>query len=371
MHIKEITSKLRLKNFIVLTFAGLINAFAIALFLAPANLYDGGFSGLSMLLASVTPDYLPITVFLLVLNVPVIAYGFKRQGALFTIYSLYTVLIYSLGVWLFGNVIPFDFSSGSPFTEGDLLLSAGFGGLISGVGSGLTIRYGGAIDGVEVLAVTFAKRIGITVGTFVMIFNIIVYVIAGIVMKSWILPLYSILAYTVGLKTVDFIVEGLNHVKSAVIITSKSDEVCAALSEEFNRGITVMAAKGYYSDEDKVMIYFVVNRYQIEKMKTLVKSIDTNAFISISEVTDGFGSNMKPIKDRPTKKKSSDRTTSDGVILVNAADEVSTIDEAETNSVGDDSTIDEIKTSSVENSTNTCESMPNNDEMNANEPIDN
>lgn len=352
MHIKEITSKLRLKNFIILTFAGLINAFAIALFLAPANLYDGGFSGLSMLLASVTPDYLPITVFLLVLNVPVIAYGFKRQGALFTIYSLYTVLIYSIGVWLFGEVLPFDFSLGSPFTEGDLLLSAVFGGLISGIGSGLTIRYGGAIDGVEVLAVTFAKRIGITVGTFVMIFNIIVYVIAGIVMKSWILPLYSILAYTVGLKTVDFIVEGLNHVKSAVIITSKSDEVCAALSEEFNRGITVMAAKGYYSDEDKAMIYFVVNRYQIEKMKTLVKSIDTNAFISISEVTDGFGSNMKPIKDRPTKKKANDGTTSDGDALQGGADDGSPLDETKTNVDGDD--------------TNTCASKPNTDELDKN-----
>lgn len=359
MHIKEITSKLRLKNFIVLTIAGLINAFAIALFLAPANLYDGGFSGLSMLLASVTPDYLPITVFLLVLNVPVIAYGFKRQGALFTIYSLYTVLIYSVGVWIFGNVIPFDFSLGSPLAEGDLLLSAVFGGLISGIGSGLTIRYGGAIDGVEVLAVTFAKRIGITVGTFVMIFNIIVYVIAGLVLKSWTLPLYSILAYAVGLKTVDFIVEGLNHVKSAVIITSKSDEVCAALSEEFNRGITVMDAKGYYSDEDKAMIYFVVNRYQIEKMKTLVKSIDKNAFISISEVTDGFGSNMKPIKDRPIKKKSNDSTTNDSdesaVLAGRLPDDGSTLDETKINDEGNDST---------------CASKTNVDELDINKSID-
>lgn len=356
MRIKEITSKLRLKNFIVLTLAGLINAFAIALFLAPANLYDGGFSGLSMLLASVTPDYLPITVFLLVFNVPVIAYGFKRQGALFTIYSLYTVLIYSVGVWLFGNIIPFDFSPGSPLAEGDLLLSAVFGGLISGVGSGLTIRYGGAIDGVEVLAVTFAKRIGITVGTFVMIFNIIVYVIAGIVMKSWILPLYSILAYAVGLKTVDFIVEGLNHVKSAVIITSKSDEVCAALSDEFNRGITVMDAKGYYSDEDKAMIYFVVNRYQIEKMKTLVKAIDTNAFISISEVTDGFGSNMKPIKDRPIKKKANDSATSVSDTLQGGADDGSTVDETKTNADGSD--------------INTCANKSNTDDLDINESLD-
>lgn len=147
----------------------------------------------------------------------------------------------------------------------------------------------------------------------------------------------------------DFIVEGLNHVKSAVIITSKSDEVCAALSDEFNRGITVMDAKGYYSDEDKAMIYFVVNRYQIEKMKTLVKAIDTNAFISISEVTDGFGSNMKPIKDRPIKKKTNNSATSDSDTLQDVADDDSTLDETKTNADGSD--------------TNTCASKPNIDEL--------
>lgn len=303
MVFKSLKEKFNLFNFLMLTAAGTINAFAIAIFLAPLKLYDGGFSGLSMFLDFVTPGYLTIPIFLLIFNVPVFLYGLKKQGISFTVYSIYAVLIYSLGVWLFSEVIPFNFTNGSPIAEDDLLLAAFFGGLISGVGSGLTIRFGGAIDGIEVLAVTFAKRIGLSVGTFVMIFNVFVYVLAGLVMKTWILPLYSVLAYAVGLKTIDFIVEGFDHVKSAFIITSKPDELCAVLSEEFERGVTVLYAKGYYSNEKKSVIYFVVNRYQIEKMKRIVKEIDSDSFVSISEVTYTSGFNHKPHLPKRKKKK--------------------------------------------------------------------
>ena len=103
------------------------------------------------------------------------------------------------------------------------MLCALFGGVISGIGSGFAIRYGGAMDGIEVMAVIFAKRIGITVGTFVMMYNIILYIICGIVLKSWILPLYSIVTYTAALKTIDFIVEGIDRAKCAIIITEKPD----------------------------------------------------------------------------------------------------------------------------------------------------
>ena len=157
------------------------------------------------------------------------------------------------------------------------------------VGSGLTIRFGGAIDGIEVMAVIFAKRIGITVGTFVMIYNVILYIICGIAIGSFILPLYSILTYGAALKTIDFIVEGINRAKAATIITDKAEPVCAALSETFGRGLTISNVKGYYSDSDKSMIYFVVNRFQISKMRDIVHSIDSSAFISITEVADVFG----------------------------------------------------------------------------------
>lgn len=112
-------------------------------------------------------------------------FGLKKQGAGFTFYSIYAVGVYSLFAWLITDVFPVDVSIASPLAGTDLLLCALFGGVLSGIGSGLAIRYGGAMDGIEVMAVIFAKRLGITVGTFVMIYNFLLYVICGIVLKSW------------------------------------------------------------------------------------------------------------------------------------------------------------------------------------------
>jgi uncharacterized membrane-anchored protein YitT (DUF2179 family) len=179
----------------------------------------------------------------------------------------------------------------SPLAESDLLLCALFGGLISGAGSGLAIRFGGAMDGIEVLAVIFAKRIGVTVGTFVMAYNVVLYVICGLAIQSWILPLYSIVAYMAALKTVDYIVEGFDRSKSAMIITTRPDEVCAALSEEFGSGMTLLKAQGFYSKSDMTAVYFIVNRFQVARMKKIVHDLDPKAYISISEVANVFSSN--------------------------------------------------------------------------------
>lgn len=277
-------------NFLMLTVAGVINAFGVTVFLAPVKLYDSGISGTSMLLSGITPEYLTLPIFLVVLNIPLFLYGLKRQGLTFTVYSIYAVLIYSLSAWLITDILPIDVSLASPLAGTDLLLCALFGGVISGVGSGLVIRNGGAIDGIEVMSVIFAKKVGITVGTFVMIYNVLIYIIAGIIMGSWILPLYSIVTYGAGVKTIDFIVEGLDKAKAAMIVTTKPNEVCDALSDEFGSGITIINGKGYYSDSDKSVIYFVVNRFQIGKLRTIVHDNDATAFITISEVTDVFGS---------------------------------------------------------------------------------
>lgn len=278
------------KNFLILTLAGCINAFGVTVFLNPVKLYDSGISGTSMLLAQITPEYLTLSVFLLILNVPLFLYGLKKQGGVFTVYSIYAVIIYSLGAWLITDVLPIDVSIVSPLAGNDLLLCALFGGLISGVGSGLTIRYGGAIDGVEVMAVIFAKKLNVTVGTFVMMYNVALYIVAGVILQSWILPLYSIVTYGAALKTVDFIVEGVDRSKGVMIITEKAEEVSAALMAEFESGTTKMPAKGGFSGADKTVIYFVVNRFQVSKMQSIVHSIDPHAFMTITEVADVFKS---------------------------------------------------------------------------------
>lgn len=289
----EALRKLKWQNFLFLALAGAINAVGVTMFLAPVNLYDSGISGTSMLLWQVTPEQFNLSLFLVLLNVPLFLFGLKRQGWCFTVYSLFAVGIYSLVSFLITDVFPVDVANASPFAGQDLLLCAVFGGLISGVGSGLTIRFGGAIDGMEVLGVIFAKSLGLTVGSFVMAYNVVLYLLIGIVFNSWILPLYSIVTYAVGNKTVDFVVEGFDKAKSVMIVTSMEEAVCKALSEEFGRGITQLHGRGYYSGADKCVIYFVVNRFQIPKVKTLVTEIDPNAFITISEISDVLGTSLK------------------------------------------------------------------------------
>ena len=285
--------KLRITNILMLTLAGIVNAFGITFFLMPVNLYDSGISGTSMLLDQLTPQCLTLSIFLVVLNIPLFLFGLKRQGWVFTVYAIYAVCIYSVCAWLITDVLPIDVSFASPLAGTDLLLCALFGGVISGVGSGIAIRYGGAMDGIEVMAVIFAKRLGITVGTFVMIYNVLLYVVCGLVLNSWILPLYSIVTYAAALKTIDFIVDGLDRAKCAVIITEQPQEICGKLCEMFGSGITYLDAKGGYSNKEKSMIYFVVNRYQIVRLKETVHDIDPLAYITISEVADVFPSNNK------------------------------------------------------------------------------
>lgn len=282
---------LKWQNFVYLFFAGCINAVGVTIFLAPVKLYDSGISGTSILLSQITPETWTLSTFLLLLNIPLFLFGLKKQGITFTVYSLFTVFIYSAASWLITDILPIDVSIASPLAGQDLLLCALFGGIISGIGSGLTIRNGGAIDGVEVMAVIFSKKLGITVGTFVMIYNVILYIICGIMIRSWILPLYSIVTYMAGLKTIDFVVEGIDRSKSVMIITDKPKEINEALLEEFKCGTTMMSATGGYSNTDKTVIYFVVNRFQIYKTRAIVQSIDAKAFMTISEVADIFKSN--------------------------------------------------------------------------------
>lgn len=285
--------QLSIKNFLMLFVAGVINSIGVTMFLQPVSLYDSGISGTAMFLSQMTPEWMSLSLFLAVLNIPIFLFGAKKQGWVFTVYALFVVTIYSLSAWLITDVLPVDVTTLSPLARNDLFLCAVFGGFLSGVGSGIAIRFGGAMDGIEVLSVIFAKRLSMSVGTFVMIYNVILYVICGILLSSWILPLYSIVTYVVALKVIDYIVEGFDRSKSAMIITTKHDEICQKLSEEFGNGITFFDARGYYSDESRTVIYFVLNRFQIGRMKDIVHSIDKNAFISITEVADVFGSSLK------------------------------------------------------------------------------
>lgn len=284
------TTPIRPSNFLMLTLSGIINAFGIMFFLSPVSLIDSGFSGTAMFLSTQTK--LPLAIFLLLLNTPFFIFGLKKQGKAFTVYSIYAVVVYSAASFVMSLLFP-QVAEISPFAGDDLLLCAVFGGLISGIGSGLTIRFGGALDGVEVMAVIFAKRLGVTVGTFVMAYNVVLYALIGIVNGTWVLPLYSIIAYTVALKAVDFIVEGFDKAKAAMIITYHPQEISARLSESFGSGVTLIKASGYYFGEDKTLVYFVVNRFQIGKLKAIVSEVDPKAYVTINDVSDVLHSTFR------------------------------------------------------------------------------
>ena len=285
--------RVRPLNLFLLFIAGIINAIGVTMFLAPVNLYDSGISGTAMLLWQITPEEFTFPLFLLVLNIPLFLFGLKKQGKLFTFYSIWAVTVYSLASWFINYVLPVNVDGSSPFAGTDLLLCAIFGGLISGVGSGLTLRLGGAIDGMEVLASIFAKKAGLSVGNFVMIYNVILYITIGASFRSWILPLYSIITYFVAVRAVDFIVEGLDKAKSVMIVTTKTEEICKVLSADFGHGITLLKVQGYYSGEDRYAIYFVVNRFQITRVKNEVRHIDPRAFFVVTEVSDMLGTSLR------------------------------------------------------------------------------
>lgn len=286
---KKILSLFRqisMMNILFLIVSGVVNAIGVTVFLFPVKLYDSGISGLSMLLDQLTPETFSLSLFLVILNIPIFLYGSRKQGVSFTVYSLIAVSVYSFVSWLIRDVLPVDVSFASPLAGEDLLLCALFGGVISGIGSGLAIRFGGAMDGIDVLAVMIGSRTGISVGTFVMGFNTVLYIACGLFLNSWILPLYSIVTYAAGSKTVDFIVEGFDRQKCAMIITDKSDVLLPVLAESFPSTGTVTDARGGYTSDEKQIIWLILNRFQIAKLRDTVHEADPHAIISITEVTD-------------------------------------------------------------------------------------
>lgn len=328
-------------NLCFLTLAGFVNAAGVTLFLVPWKLIDGGLSGTSFVLSQLTGTHL--AMWLVLLNFPFFLLAWKKMGKSTVMYSLYAIAMYALATFLFQSVFKLcgEDHMQSPFVanEYDIILAALFGGLISGMGSGLTIRFGGAMDGIEVMGVMFAKKVGMTIGQFVMVYNALLYVLVGFLFKDFQIPLYSIIAYAIGLKAVDFIVDGLDKGKAAFIITDHPQQVGKAISDSLGRGITVIDAHGYYSKKKKAVLYCIVNRFEISVLKNIIHAIDAQAFVAVSEVSDMYGSdvnlNINKIKKvrkyntSQAKGKIAKDTTAGGVDTIAAnANDTSCVDNA-------------------------------------------
>lgn len=253
----------------------------LEMFLVPNQIIDGGVTGISIMASFLSK--VPLGAFIFVLNLPFLFIGYKQIGKTFVISTLFSITMLSVGVSILHPV--------HGLTE-DTLLATVFGGILLGIGVGLVVRYGGSLDGTEIVAIVISKRTSFSVGEIVMFFNIFILSSAGLIF-GWDRAMYSLIAYFIAYKVIDITIEGLDESKGVFIISDKQDEIAEILMARLGRGVTCLEGKGGYSGEAKGVLYAVVTRLEVAKLKGIIEEVDENAFVTISDVHDVMGGNLK------------------------------------------------------------------------------
>lgn len=273
-----------LVNLIIMTLGALIASFALEGFLIPNKIIDGGIMGIAIMTAYKTSFALGWCIFLL--NLPFIFLALQKMGKLFVFYTFYAVAILSVGVSIMPQLLNHKHVS-NPF------LACIFGGLILGAGVGLVLRSNSSLDGTEILAIRLSKKLGFSVGEIIMFFNLFIFTAAGFVYDNWQSSMYSMITYFIAYRVIDIVIEGLNESKSVRIVTDKHDDIGNAIMKNFDVSVTYLKARGGYSGAEKKIIFCVINRLEIAKLKQLVKSVDEAAFITIENVHEVDGGRVK------------------------------------------------------------------------------
>lgn len=266
---------------IVVIVGALLNAIGLNLFLIPANVYASGFTGISQLLSSViednTPFYVSTGILLFLLNIPVAILGWKMVGKSFTLYSFFSVAITTF----FLGIIPLVSLSE------DILLNAVFGGVISAVGVGITLKYGASTGGLDIIAMILSRMKDKPVGTYFFILNAFIIITAGL-LYGWEKALYTLVTLYATTRVIDAI--HTRHVKlTAMVVTNKGEELKKAIHGKLVRGITTLPARGGFTNESKDMLIIVITRYEMYDLERVIKEVDPNAFTNIIETTGIFG----------------------------------------------------------------------------------
>ena len=270
-----------LKKFFFLTIGPLIAAYALECFLVPNNIIDGGIIGVSIILAHITKYNLGLLIF--VLNLPFILLAFNKIGKKFVLQTFYAIGILSIGTNFFHHI---------ENVTSDLLLATVFGGIILGLGVGIVLKNEGSMDGTEIMSLVLSKKFGFSIGEIIMGFNVIIYAAAGFVFGAE-KAMYAIITYFIASKIIDAVLEGLNNSKSVRIISDKSYEIGQALLERLDVGVTYLDGEGGFSGKEKKLIYCVVARLEMAKLKEIVKEIDPAAFVAVVDVHETYGSRIK------------------------------------------------------------------------------
>lgn len=244
----------------------------LEIFLIPNNIIDGGMTGISIITSHLTK--LPLGIFIFAFNLPFLIIGYRQIGKTFALSTLFSIICLSLSVTFLHKV--------HGITQ-DILLATIFGGIILGIGVGLIIRNGGSLDGTEIIAIILDKRSGFSIGEIVMFFNLFILGGSGFVF-GWDRAMYSLIAYFIAFKTIDIIVEGLDESKSVIIVSEKYKEISEAIMDRLGRGLTLLDGKGAYKGAPTNVIYVVVSRLEIAKLKNIVHGFDENALVTIASV---------------------------------------------------------------------------------------
>ena len=270
-------------SFIGITAGAMLAAFSIQTFLSPNMILDGGVIGISMIISKLTG--LSLSIFTIILNIPFLLIGYKNLGKNFLIKALYAMLLFSAFLTMFQNV--------HELTD-DILLATIYGGIILGIGVGLVIRCGGCLDGTESVAIIINKKTSLSTGQIIMIFNIFIYLTAGILFgldKA----LYSLLMYFITFKIIDLVSEGLEQAKAAMIITEHGDETAKQIYNKLGRTATFIQGNGLVSGK-KDILYCVLTRMEISRLRAIVNEEDETAFVTITEVSEIIGEHIKSNK---------------------------------------------------------------------------
>jgi uncharacterized membrane-anchored protein YitT (DUF2179 family) len=277
-------------EYLILTIGSIIAAFALEQFLIPNTILDGGVTGISIIIYKVTN--IPLSLLVLLINIPFMYIGYKNLGKRFLLRTLYSMLVFSLFLSFFELF--------SPLTE-EILLATVFGGAILGVGVGLIIKSGGCNDGTESVAMVISKKTGLSVGQIVLVFNLVIYVSAGFIF-GFDRAMYSLLTYIITFKVIDFVSEGLEQAKAAMIITDKGTNISEEIYKRLGRTTTKIRAKGLISGEKEVM-YCVLTRIEIFELRHIIEELDESAFVTITDVSDIIGDHIKSTNKKKLFKK--------------------------------------------------------------------
>ena len=249
-------------------------------FLLPNHLIDGGVTGLSMLLSTVFD--LPLPILLILVNIPFILIGFYMMSWQIPLTGIFSILGLGLSIYL----IPIAAVTTEP------LLAAIFGGVFLGAGIGFAIRYSSVLDGTEILAILLNQRLHISIGDVIMCFNTVLF-ISSAYFLGFEIAMYSIISYFSASKAIDFLVTGLDEHISMMIVTEKSSEIKSFLLEEFQKGVTILKAQGGFSEKEQNVLFCVMTRFDLSKIKPAILKEDPRAFIITHRIGFSMGGIIK------------------------------------------------------------------------------